>query len=59
MTQYRDPLYLVICIVAIVAGVLMYVNAFHVGVDHKGIGFVEATLGVLGLFRYGVGAGAA
>jgi hypothetical protein len=55
MTQYRDPLYLILCVVAIVVGVLMYVNAFHVGVGHKGFGVVEITIGALGLFRYGAG----
>jgi hypothetical protein len=38
---------LVLCIVAIVVGVLMYVNAFHVGAGHKGFGVVEVTLGLL------------
>lgn len=56
MNQYRDPLYLILCVIAIVIGVLFYVNAWKVGVDHKGIGIVEITLGVLGLFRYGAGA---
>jgi hypothetical protein len=48
-TANRGTLHLVLCIVAIVVGVLMYVNAFHVGADHKGIGVVEVTLGLLGL----------
>jgi hypothetical protein len=52
MTVYdRHPqgptLRLVLCIVAIVIGVLMYVNAFHVGAGHKGFGVVEVTLGLL------------
>lgn len=38
---------LVLCILAIVIGVLMYVNAFHVGASHKGLGVVEVTLGLL------------
>ena len=38
---------LLLCILAIVVGVLMYVNAFHVGAGHKGFGVVEVTLGLL------------
>jgi hypothetical protein len=38
---------LILCIVAIVVGVLMYVNAFHVGAGHKGFGVVEVTLGLV------------
>jgi hypothetical protein len=38
---------LLLCILAIVVGVLMYVNAWHVGVDHKAAGIIEATLGIL------------
>lgn len=38
---------LLLCILAIVVGVLMYVNAFHVGVDHKAAGVIEVTLGLL------------
>jgi hypothetical protein len=56
MTQYRDSLYLILCVIAIVIGVLFYVNAWKIGLSHKGIGVVEITLGVLGLFRYGAGA---
>jgi hypothetical protein len=40
---------LILCIVAIVVGVLMFVDAFHVGAGHKGLGVVEVTLGILSL----------
>ena len=43
----RGTVHLVLCIIAIVVGVLMYVNAFHVGVDHKAAGVVETTVGIL------------
>ena len=43
----RGTIHLVLCIVAIVVGVLMYVNAFHVGAGYKGFGVVEATVGIL------------
>lgn len=47
----RNPngptLRLILCILAIVIGVLMYVNVFHVGASHKGLGVVEVTLGLL------------
>ena len=45
----RDALRLIVCIVAIVVGVLMFANVFHVGDAHKGLGVVEVTLGILGL----------
>lgn len=45
----RGTLHVVLAVVAIVVGVLMYVNAFHVGVDHKAAGVIEATLGILAL----------
>jgi hypothetical protein len=44
---HQDVLHLVLCVLAIVVGVLMYVNAFHVGADHKGLGVIEATIGIL------------
>ena len=47
MAEHRGTLHIALCVVAIVVGVLMYVNAFHVGADHKGLGVIEATLGVL------------
>jgi hypothetical protein len=40
---------LILCIVAIVVGVLMFVDALHVGAAHKGLGVVEVTLGILSL----------
>jgi hypothetical protein len=45
----RGTLHVVLCVVAIVVGVLMYVNAFHVGAGYKGFGVVEATVGILAL----------
>jgi hypothetical protein len=48
-TANRGTVRLILCVIAIVIGVLMYVNAFHVGDAHKGVGVVEATLGILGL----------
>jgi hypothetical protein len=44
---HRGTVHLILCILAIVIGVLMYVNAFHVGVDHKAAGVIEASLGIL------------
>jgi hypothetical protein len=50
LEQYRANqgiIHVICCILAIVVGVLMYVNAFHVGVDHKAAGVIEASLGIL------------
>ena len=47
--ENRATAHLVLCVVAIVAGVLMFVDVFHVGAGHKGFGVVEVTLGLLGL----------
>lgn len=45
----RGTVHLILCILAIVVGVLMYVNAFHVGADHKAAGVIETTIGILAL----------
>jgi hypothetical protein len=48
--QYRanqGVIHIALCVVAIVVGVLMYTGTFHVGVDHKAAGVIEATLGIL------------
>lgn len=41
--------HVIVCILAIVLGVLMYAGAWHVGVGGKAAGVVEVTLGILGL----------
>ncbi len=43
----RGTVHLALCVVAIIIGVLMFTGTFHVGVDHKAAGVVEATLGIL------------
>jgi len=45
----RATLRLIVCIVAIVVGVLMFADVFHVGAGYRGFGVVEVTLGILGL----------
>lgn len=45
----RAVLRLIACVVAIVVGVLMFADVFHVGAGYRGFGVVEVTLGILGL----------
>jgi hypothetical protein len=39
-------LHLVLCIVAIILGVLVFANVLHVN-QHEGVGLILATLGIL------------
>lgn len=43
----QATLHVVCCVLAIVVGVLMLVNVFHVGDAHKAAGIVEITVGTL------------
>lgn len=45
----RATLHVIACVVAIVMGVLMFLDVFHVGAGYRGFGVVEVTLGILGL----------
>lgn len=50
--QFRansGTIHLIVCIIAIVVGVLMFADVFHVGAGYRGFGVVEVTLGILGL----------
>lgn len=47
---YVPTLYLIACIVAIVVGILIYANAWHMPA-HQGVGVIETTLGILGLLK--------
>jgi hypothetical protein len=44
-----STLRLLLCILAIVIGVLFYVNAWKVGLDHKAAGVIMVALGLLEL----------
>ena len=48
---YVPTLYLIACIVAIVVGILIYANAWHLGAGHQVGGVIEFTIGVLGLLK--------
>lgn len=44
----REPsLHVVVCVVAIIVGVLIYANVIHVSSVHEGVGVLLAALGIL------------